>query len=208
MKLYDYVLSGNCYKIRLFLGFLDLDYEKRPVDFFPGREHKSDAFLKINPLGQIPVLEDGEIRIRDAQAILIYLASRYDKSGEWFLGQSPSQIAKVAQWLAFSDMITSTASAARLHDMLGYNLDIDAARAGAHRLLRVMEDHLAHQEFDGHDWLAGQRPTIADISCFPYVALAEDGGIDLFCYPAILRWIRRFTALDGFHSMPGINVSP
>ena len=55
MKLFDYVLSGNCYKIRLLLDFLELSHEKQAVDFFPGREHKSDAFLQINPLGQIPV---------------------------------------------------------------------------------------------------------------------------------------------------------
>ena len=78
MKLYDYVLSGNCYKIRLLATFLDIDYEAVAVDFYPGREHKSAAFLKLNPLGQIPVLEDDGLIIRDAQAILLYLANKYD----------------------------------------------------------------------------------------------------------------------------------
>ncbi len=206
MILYDYVLSGNCYKVRLLLSFLKLDHEKRPVDFFPGREHKSEAFLKINPLGQLPVLEDGDLRLRDAQAILIYLASRYDQTGRWWPKDDPRMLAEVAQWLAFADGITATASAARLHDVLGYELEIEAARAGAHRLFRVLEDHLAQQEFCGRDWLAGANTTVADIACFPYVALAGDGGIDLFYYPAIQRWIRRFIGIPGFHLMPGINV--
>ena len=206
MKLYDYVLSGNCYKIRLFLGFLGLDYDKEAVDFYPGRAHKADSFLCINPLGQLPVLDDGDTRIRDAQAILVYLATRYDETGVWWPMNQPRQLAEVAQWLAFADGITGTASAARLHDMLGYDLDIDSARAGAHRLFRVMEDHLSHREFECRGWLAGPRATIADIACFPYTALAGDGGIDLFLYPAIQRWVRRFTGLPGYQNMPGINV--
>jgi len=92
--------------------------------------------------------------------------------------------------------------------VLGYDLDIDAARAGAHQRFRVLEDHLSHQEFAGRDWIAGDAPTIADIACFPYTALAGDGGIDTFIYPAIQRWIRRFAALPGFHNMPGINIIP
>lgn len=207
MKLYDYVLSGNCYKIRLLMSFLGLDYERQQVDFYPGAEHRQAAFRKINPLGQIPVLEDeGEI-IRDAQAILLHVANRYDKSRQWWPSQDPAKVGKIAQWLAFADQITSTASAARLHDMLGYKLDVDAARSGAYRLFRVAEDHLAEQEMRGQDWLVGDSPTIADIACFPYTALAGDGGIDLFYYPAIQRWIRRFARLPRFVDMPGIKVT-
>ncbi len=206
MKLYDYVLSGNCYKIRLFMAFLDLDYEKVGVDFYPGREHKSDSFLAINPLGQLPVLEDNGVVIRDAQAILVYLANRHDPSGQWWPQADHAQFAQVVQWLAFADSITGTSSAARLHDMLGYDLDIVAARAGAHRLFRILDSHLSQQEFEGHHWIAGPSPTIADIACFPYTALAGDGGIDTFYYPAIQRWIHRLTRLPRYHNMPGINV--
>jgi glutathione S-transferase len=71
IKLYDYPLSGNCYKLRLLMHMLNLDYETRPVDFYPGREHKSEWFLALNPLGQLPVLQDGELVLRDAQAILL-----------------------------------------------------------------------------------------------------------------------------------------
>ena len=77
IKLYDYELSGNCYKLRLLMGILGIPYETVPVDFYPGREHKSDWFLRINPLGQLPVIEDDGLVLRDAQAILVYLARKY-----------------------------------------------------------------------------------------------------------------------------------
>jgi glutathione S-transferase len=190
----------------LLLDFLEIAHEKQAVDFFPGLEHKSDAFLRINPLGQIPVLEDDGAHIRDAQAILVYLASRYDPDNTWWPVNDPAQLGRVAQWLAFADSITSTASAARLHDVLGYDLDVEQARAGAHRLFRILDDHLANQELQGFDWIAGPNATVADIACFPYTALAGDGGIDLFYYPAIQRWIRRFVHLPHFKLMPGINI--
>ena len=205
MKLYDYVLSGNCYKIRLLATFLDIDYEAVAVDFYPGREHKSAAFLKLNPLGQIPVLEDDGLIIRDAQAILLYLANKYDTAKRWWPADDPQRVGEIAMWLAFADQITTTAAAARLHDMLGYGLDVEGARAGARDVFRVLEDHLSDREFDGVDWIVGSDATIADIACFPYTALSGDGGIDLSPYPAVQRWVRRFTKLPGFVTMPGIN---
>lgn len=205
MKLYDYILSGNCYKIRLLASFLKLEYEAVPVDFYPGREHKQTVFLDINPLGQLPVLDDDGLVLRDAQAILVYLANRYDATAGWWPSRDPALVGQVAQWLAFADQITATASAARLHDMLGYQLDVEVARTGAHSAFRVLEDHLTDREFDGHGWMVGERPTIADIACFPYTALAGDGGIDTSGYPAIRRWLRRVMDIPGFIDMPGIN---
>ena len=84
MQLYDYVLSGSCYKVRLFLSVIGQDYEKVPVDYHPGGEHKTPTFLQINPLGQIPVLVDDDLILRDAQAILVYLAGKYDANRSWY----------------------------------------------------------------------------------------------------------------------------
>lgn len=206
MKLYDYVLSGNCYKVRLLSAFLGIAYETVPVDFYPGRAHRAPDFLAINPLGQLPVLDDDGLLLRDAQAILLYLANRYDPKRQWWPADDPARVGQVAQWLAFADIITATASAARLHDMLGYRLNVEEARAGAHRAFRVLEDHLTDREFEDGDWLVGDAPTIADIACFPYTALAGDGGIDMSGYPAIARWLYRLSALPDFIGMPGINA--
>jgi glutathione S-transferase len=205
ITLYDYELSGNCYKLRLFMSFLQIPYTTRPIDFYPGREHKSEWFLKINPLGQLPVIDDDGFVLRDAQAILVYLAARYDESGRWYPGSEPKLLGEVSQWLAFADGITATASAARLHDGLFYALDIDAARAGAHRLFRILDEHLWFGEQEGRDWICAEaHPTIADVACFPYIMLSEEGGISRQDYPAIRRWCDRLKRIEGFMVMPGI----
>ena len=206
IRLYDYALSGNCFKVRQMLAWLGVAYRTVPVDFFPGREHKSAAFLaNVNPLGQLPVIDDDGFVLRDAQAILVYLASRYDPQGRWYPADAKLR-GEVAQWLATADEITRTASAARLHDALGYHhLDIEACRTGARAVFRVLDDHLAERATEGLRWLASAPDaTIADLACFPYVALAGEGGISLDEFPALRNWIWDFRHLPGFIGMSGI----
>lgn len=206
ISLHDYELSGNCFKVRQMLAWLGIGYERVPVDFFPGREHKSAAFLaNVNPLGQVPVIQDGDFLLRDAQAILVYLASRYDKDARWY-PEDPRRRGEVMLWLAMAADITRTASAARLHDMLGYPFDIAACRAGAHAAFRTLDDHLAERASEGARWLVGDAPTIGDLACFPYVALAHEGGISLDEYDALRTWLWDFRCLPGFIGMAGILV--
>src|SRR6185437_3325682 len=102
-----------------------------------------------------------------------------------------------------------TCSAARLHDAMFFDVDIEKARAGADRLIRVLDEHLWFSEQGSADWLCpGAHPTIADIACFPYLALSEEGGISLDDYPAVRRWIERFMRLDGFQPMAGMLPLP
>ncbi|OYW97724.1 MAG: glutathione S-transferase, partial [Rhizobiales bacterium 32-66-8] len=84
ITLYDFELSGNCYKLRLLMSILKLRYDIIPVDFYPGRQHKSDWFLRLNPFGQLPVLRDDDRVLSDSGAILAYLAKKYDATGLWF----------------------------------------------------------------------------------------------------------------------------
>ncbi len=206
IRLYDYELSGNCYKLRLLMSFLGIEYKPEAVDFYPGNQHKSGAFRKINPLGQLPVINDDGLVLRDAQAILVYLASKYDSTGEWYPRDDPAMPGLISQWLAFADGITTTASAARLHDALFHtHIDVEAARTGAHRLFRILDEHLFFAEEAGQDWLCpGDHPTIADIACFPYIMLSEEGGVSRMDYPAIRRWCDRFKRIPGFTVMPGV----
>ncbi len=205
IKLYDYELSVNCYKQRLLMSLLDVEYESVAIDFFPGLEHKSEAFREINPLGHIPVLVDGEYTIRDAHAILVYLAAKYDSTGQWYPTGTPELLGEVAQWMQFADGTTNTASAARLHDNLGYEFDIEALRTGAHQLFRVLDEQLWFREREGLDWVcSAAHPTIADLAIFPDVMLCEEGGISRISYPALRRWTDRVRRLDGFIVMPGI----
>lgn len=151
------------------------------------------------------MLQDDDLVLRDAQAILVYLAERYDHSRLWYPRDNPATLGRVAMWLAFADLITATASAARLHDGLFYDLDIDAARAGAHRLFRILDEHLWFAEREGQNFIATlDHPTIADVACFPYIMLSEEGGISRQDYPAIRRWGDRFKRTQGFIVMSGI----
>ena len=109
MKLYNTVISGNCYKIRLLLSFLNLDYEKVSINL-ADQEQKTEHFLKLNPLGQIPVLEDQGRHIHDSQAILCYLARTYDAHQLWF-PQETIAMTHVLEWLFFANQrIASTLS--------------------------------------------------------------------------------------------------
>ena len=205
IKLYDYELSVNCYKQRLLMHILDVPYESVLIDFFPGWEHKGEAFAEINPLGHIPVIDDDGYVLRDAHAILVYLAARYDPNGEWYPTSNPALLGEVASWLLFAEGTTNTASAARLHDTLDYPFDIDAVRAGAHRLFRALDEHLWFRERESREWVASAaHPTIADLALFPDVMLSEQGGISLIDYPALRRWTDRFKRVPGFVVMPGI----
>jgi glutathione S-transferase len=197
ITLYDYELSGSCYKVRLFLSILGLEYRTHPVDFV-GREHKCAAFLRINPFGELPVLDDDGVRLRDAQAILVYLARRYDQSGLWYPDDAVS-MSSIAQWLATGGGELMSISAARLVKGLNYPLDLDKLHESANGVLGILDRHLST-----HPWLELGRPTIADIACFPYAALACEGGIDLAPYPNVVAWTQRMRGIERFTPMPGI----
>lgn len=197
MKLYDLELSGNCYKVRLFAALANIDLELIAVDFLAG-EHKSAALLKLNPFGELPILDDNGFILRDSQAILIYLAGKY--AGEAWWPSSPLLQAEVSQWLfVTANEIQHGPCAARLVDLFHYPLDKQAALIKAERILNILETHLSE-----HTWLAIQRPTIADIALYPYVALAHEGSIDLTPYTHIQAWIKRIQALPNYIAMPGL----
>jgi glutathione S-transferase len=205
ITLYDYELSGNCYKVRLLLHLLQVGFARREIDFHPGREHQSPWFLALNPLGQLPVLDDDGWILRDAQAILVYLAGRYDPTQRWCPRDDAAGLATLVSWLSFAHDLTATAGLARLHDTLFYAADIEQCRSGAHRALRVLDEHLWFAEQEGRQWICSREaPTIADIACFPTVMLSEEGGISRLPYPAIRRWTDRVRRLEGFVTMPGI----
>ncbi len=197
LKLHDLELSGNCYKVRLFCGLLGLQLELDPVDFLAGA-HKKSPVIDFNPFGQIPVLEDGDVALRDSQAILVYLARKY--GGEDWLPTDAAGMAEVVSWLMVAENEIARGPAdARLHDKFGVELDVDLAREKAAHILGLLEAHLQN-----HDWLALGRPTIADVACMPYVALGHEGGVSLAPYPAVRAWIGRIKTLPGFIAMPAL----
>jgi glutathione S-transferase len=197
IRLYDFDLSGNCYKIRLLLNILGIEYSKVAVDFV-NREHKNSAYLKLNPFGEIPIFEDGGLRLRDAQAILTYVAGKYDGTRRWW-PSDPAAQGKIAQWLSTGGNEIMSAAGARLVKILNYDLDLVRQQARAHATFAILDAHLSDRK-----WLELDHPTIGDIACFPYTALAGEVGISLDPYANIRRWIRAMRTVPGFIPMPGI----
>lgn len=195
MKLYDLDVSGNCYKVRLFAALADIALDIVPVDF-KGGAHKRPPLLDLNPLGQLPVLEDEGYVLRDSQAILVYLAGQYGGLAWW--PAHPHGQADIMQWLSFAaNEVKSSLNEARLVGKFGYPLDQPAAQARSAVVLPLLDAHLAH-----HDWLAIGRPSIADCAVYPYVVMAPEGGIDLAPYPHVGRWIERIKRLPNYLPQP------
>lgn len=203
MKLYDYILSPSCYRVRLMAALAGVTLELWPVDFHPGAEHLSPELLALNPAGTIPILTDGDLVLTESTAMLTYLAAQ--AAPGWLGAETPAARARVAQWLAFSQRLTDSAGRARAHDMLLAPGDIGALRRAATVALREIEAALVEARLGGESFLAGPVPTVADIACFPHVALAPDGGLPLDPYPTVRLWMRAIRALPGFIEMPGIH---
>jgi glutathione S-transferase len=197
VTLYDFELSGSCYKIRLLMNILNVPNKKVTVDFV-NKEHRTEKYLKLNPFGSIPILEEDGVLLRDSAGMLVYLAKKYDKKNYWY-PDDPVAMAHIQEWLATGGSDIMNSAAARLVKILNYPLDLESLQTKAKATFKIMDAHLANREF-----LALDHPTIADIACFPYTAMAGEGGIDLAPYPNILKWIDRMKRVPGFIPMPGI----
>jgi glutathione S-transferase len=200
IKLYRHALSGHSHRAQLLLSLLGLDAEMVDVDLAAG-EHKQAAFLARNRFGQVPVLEDGDTRIADSNAILVYLAEQYDAGNTW-LPVDPVAAAEVQRFLSTAaGQIAHGPAAARLVNVFGAALDQKRAIEVAHSVLGVLESHL-----DGREWLVGSNPTIADVANYAYIAHAPEGDVSLENYPNVQAWLGRIAALPGFVPMQATAV--
>lgn len=205
MILYDYAPLPECYAVRLLAALLDVPLTLRALDYYPGREHETDEFLDINPLGSVPALDTGTAVLADWQAALVHLAASQDATGQWWPRNEPDRLVALHEWLALARGLAASAGIARLHDLIGQRADIVACRAEAHRLLRHLERHLWFGEKDARLWLvAGDHPTIADIAVFANLILCEEGGVSRLDYPAVRRWTDRVRGIPGFVVTSGV----
>jgi len=193
MKLYLVAVSGNSYKVRILLSLLKVPHELVFVDT-RNKAHKKQPFLSLNPRGEVPVLEDDGVVLWDSAAILVYLARKH--GGEQWLPDAPGPMAQVMQWVALAgNEIQFGLQYARrgvLQDRWTAGT-LEQGQAMARVALNALELRLA-----GHAWLALDRPTIADIACFPYVETAPEARVPLDPYPAIQAWLARCKALPGW----------
>ena len=194
IQLYGMKLSGHCHRVELFLSLLGLPYEYIALNLGAG-EHKKPEFLALNPFGQVPVIQDGEVTLADSTAILVYLEGRYGE-GRW-LPRDPVGAAQVQRWFSVAaGQLAFGPGAARVVTLFKRADDPAPAIARAHTLLKVMEAELTQRPF-----LVGAQPTLADLANYAYTARAPEGNVSLAEYPAVRAWLARIEALPGFVPM-------
>jgi glutathione S-transferase len=191
MLLYDSDVSGNCYKVRLLLAQLGLDYERRQLDVVD-RSNRKEVLGDLNPGLRVPtlVLDDGR-SLGESGAILWYFGE-----GTELVPTDPFDRAKVLQWMFFEQYSHEPYVAVpRFWLTKGIDVEPDVLaerqRVG-YLALDALEGHLA-----GHDYLAAGRYTIADIALYAYTHVADEGGFDLGGYPAIRAWLDRVASRPG-----------
>jgi len=195
VKLYGLPVSGHSHRAELMMAFLDVPYEKVDVDLMNGA-HKAPDFLNLNLFGQIPVIDDNGDIVSDSNAILIYLAKKYDREHAW-LPEDPLAAAQVQRWLSIAaNEVAAGPGAARLVKLFGRPLDYEVAKTKAANLFATMEPHL-----QSHEFLAGDTISIADVAGYTYISHAPEGGVSLEPYPAIRAWLARIEAQPRFVGM-------
>lgn len=195
LRLYRMAVSGHCHRAELMLSLLGLPYEPVKVDLLK-REQRRPEFLALNPLGQVPVLEDpneGQV-LSDSNAILIYLALRYAPDSAW-LPRDPLGAARLQRWFSLAaGLLDYGPASARFAVLCGKAASEDSLAQGR-QLFEFMEQDLA----DGRTWLLpGAAPSLADISLYSYSAQAPLGGLSHEAHPRIRAWLGRVEALPGF----------
>jgi glutathione S-transferase len=193
LRLHDYRASANCYKVRLLLAQLDRPYERVPVDIFGG-DTLTDEYARLNPLRQTPVLErDGADPLSESNAILIHLAE-----GTEYLPEDPNDRAQAFRWLFFEQAEVIPGIAGLRFRLVTGRIRPDGReaewrRSGGDAALKVLNDRL-----EKSDYLAGSTYSIADISLFAYVHVANEAGFELSHYPRVKEWIARVEGTRGY----------
>jgi glutathione S-transferase len=191
MLLYDNPASGNCYKVRLLLAQLGLDYERRALDVVD-RSNRKAVLGDLNPGLRVPtlVLDDGR-PLGESGAILWYLAD-----GTELVPTDPYDRAQVLQWMFF-EQYSHEPYVAVPRFWLTKGIDVDPETLAE----RQRVGYLAFDALEGHlagaEYLVGERYSIADVALYAYTHVAGEGGFDLAPYPAIRGWLDRVAAQPG-----------
>ena len=192
MLLFNSLVSGNCYKVRLLLAHLGIEYDRHELDVVD-RSNRPEILGELNPALRVPtlLLEDGR-PLAESGAIL------------WFFGEGTPYVpedryerAQVLQWMFF-EQYDHEPTIAVVRFWVAYaaapppDAEVQARRKGGYAALEAMERHLAERRF-----LVADRYTIADIALYAYTHVASEGGFDLAPFPAIRAWLDRVAAQPG-----------
>ncbi|MGY6555167.1 MAG: glutathione S-transferase family protein [Wenzhouxiangella sp.] len=192
-KLFNFQSSGNCYKIRLLMNQLGIEYESISVDILKG-ESRTEDFLAINPNGRVPVLQVDEKYLPESNAAIWYLAE-----GSKFIPSDRFERAKALQWMFFEQyshepyIATVRYWISILKDKSGKLSQIEQRMPLGYAALDVMETHLKDNDF-----FAGSSYSVADIALYAYTHVAEEGEYDLSSYTNIGQWFDRVASQAGY----------
>lgn len=200
-RLHCFAQSGNAYKVALMLQLCGADWEARFVDYFNGETHTPE-YRAINLMGEVPVLEHGDLKLTQSGVILDYLAEQLGRFGH----ENESERRDILRWLLFDNhKLTSYTATLRFQlEFVGLKDGplIDFLRDRSNGALGVLDQHLAERDF-----AIGDRPTIADLSMCGYLFWPEEFAMDWNQFPNVGAWLERIKALPGwvhpYQLMPG-----
>jgi glutathione S-transferase len=191
LLLYNNMLSGNCYKVRLLFSHLGIPCEREEVDVFD-RSGRRELLGETNPALRVPVvvLDDGR-PLAESGAILLHFAEGTD-----YLPADPYERALVYQWLFFEQYsLEPHIAVLRFYELAGIRApeeEVKAKRRDGRFALNALDRHLREREF-----VVGERYSIADIALFGYTHVAPEGGFDLEGLAAVRAWLARVVAQPG-----------
>lgn len=195
-KLYDFLPSGNCYKIRLLFSQLNIEFERIDVNILQGKT-RAEAFLAFNPDGRVPVLKHDDKYLAESNAILWYLASGSD-----LIPDDKYEQAQILQWMFF-EQFSHEPYLAKVRFWISilkaeekFKEEIKEKMELGYAALDVMEKHLTT-----NDYFVGNRYSIADIALYAYTHVAEEGKFDLSGYQKIKAWFKRIESKKGYISI-------
>ena len=203
IQLYCFGESGNSYKAALALELSGLEWEPVFVDFFNG-ETRTPEFRALNPMGEAPVMVDGDITLSQSGAIQDYVSSKSGRLG----GRSAAERREILRW-QFWDNHKLSSPAGMTRFLMNFLPEekrpqevIAFTQARLKSAYKVLDAHL-----DGREWIVGDQPTIADLSCCGYLYYPEPFGFERTDWPHIDAWLSRISALPGwkhpYDLMPG-----
>ena len=194
IKLYDNPLSGNCFKVKLLLVQSKIPFESIIIDVFKG-ESRKPPFLDINNAGKIPAIDDNGFILNESNAILLYLAEKYNKN---LISENLNERGKIYSWILYNKTsvdpnLAKARAIKKFFPSDKQNLkELELLQREGIKSLELIDKHLSVNEFFVNNY------SVVDIAMYPYIKLSYEGGIDIDIFKNITLWMNRVESTREF----------